>query len=78
MKGYDKAHFERIISDLEEAQEELREVQSGIEDELDRMPGRFRCGSKGDKLEEQISMLDDFCTTLDELVDEMRDLAIDA
>ena len=73
MKGYNKTHFKQIVSDLEDLQEELQEVISGVEEEYDRL-GYARFQSKGHDLEDEISSLEDFNLRLEDLIDDMHEM----
>lgn len=63
-----KQRFQNVISSLEEAKDELTDIQAEEIDALDALPEGLQMSSRGDKMQEWIDFIDDTVASIDDVI----------
>ena len=63
-----KQRFQNVISSLEEAKDELTDIQAEEMDALDALPEGLQMSSRGDKMQEWIDFIDDTISSIDAVI----------
>lgn len=63
-----KQRFQNVISSLEEAKDELTDIQAEEIDALDALPEGLQMSSRGDKMQEWIDFIDDTVVSIDDVI----------
>ena len=63
-----KQRFQNVISSLEEAKDELTDIQAEEIDALDALPEGLQMSSRGDKMQEWIDFIDDTISSIDAVI----------
>lgn len=63
-----KQRFQNVISSLEEAKDELTDIQAEEIDALDSLPEGLQMSSRGDKMQEWIDFIDDTVASIDDVI----------
>ena len=63
-----KQRFQNVISSLEEAKDELTDIQAEEIDALDALPEGLQMSSRGDKIQEWIDFIDDTVALIDDII----------
>lgn len=63
-----KQRFQNVISSLEEAKDELTDIQAEEIDALDALPEGLQISSRGDKMQEWIDFIDDTVASIDDVI----------
>lgn len=63
-----KQRFQNVVSSLEEAKDELVEIQAEEIDALDALPEGLQVSSRGDKMQEWIDFIDEVIRLIDDVV----------
>lgn len=63
-----KARFDDVVAQLEEAKDTLSDIQSEEQDAYDAMPEGFQMGSRGDKMQEYIDLIDEAFQKIDDVI----------
>lgn len=67
-----KERFQTVISSLDEAKDELTEIQSEEMDALDALPEGLQMSSRGEKMQGWIDFIDDVLSDIDCIVDKIE------
>lgn len=67
-----KQRFQNVISSLEEAKDELTDIQAEEIDALDALPEGLQMSSRGDKMQEWIDFIDDTVASIDEVINNIE------
>lgn len=67
-----KERFQTVISSLDEAKDELTEIQSEEMDALDALPEGLQMSSRGEKMQGWIDFIDDVLSDIDYIVDKIE------
>lgn len=68
-----KQRFQNVISSLEEAKDELTDIQSDEIDALDAMPEGLQASSRGDKMQEWIDFIDDVVSDIEDITTKIEE-----
>ena len=63
-----KQRFQNVVSSLEEAKDELTDIQAEELDALDALPEGLQMSSRGDKMQEWIDFIDDTISSIDAVI----------
>lgn len=63
-----KQRFQNVVSSLEEAKDELTDIQAEEIDALDALPEGLQMSSRGDKMQEWIDFIDDTVASIDDVI----------
>ena len=63
-----KQRFQNVISSLEEAKDELTDIQAEEIGALDALPEGLQMSSRGDKMQEWIDFIDDTVASIDDVI----------
>jgi hypothetical protein len=63
-----KQRFQNVVSSLEEAKDELTDIQAEEMDALDALPEGLQMSSRGDKMQEWIDFIDDTISSIDAVI----------
>lgn len=67
-----KQRFQNVVSYLEEAKDELTDIQSEEIDALDSLPEGLQMSSRGDKMQEWIGFIDDTVASIDNVINNIE------
>ena len=67
-----KERFQNVISSLDEAKDELTEIQSEEMDALDALPEGLQMSSRGEKMQGWIDFIDDVLSDIDCIVNKIE------
>lgn len=67
-----KARFQNVISFLDEAKDELTDIQSEEMDALDALPEGLQMSSRGEKMQGWIDFIDDVLSDINCIVDKIE------
>lgn len=67
-----KGRFQNVISSLDEAKDELTDIQSEEMDALDVLPEGLQMSSRGEKMQGWIDFIDDVLSDIDCIVDKIE------
>lgn len=67
-----KQRFQNVISSLEEAKDELTDIQAEEIDALDALPEGLQMSSRGDKMQEWIDFIDDTVASIDDVINNIE------
>lgn len=63
-----KQRFQNVVSSLEEAKDELTDIQAEEIDALDALPEGLQMSSRGYKMQEWIDFIDDTVASIDDVI----------
>lgn len=67
-----KQRFQNVVSYLEEAKDELIDIQAEEIDALDSLPEGLQMSSRGDKMQEWIGFIDDTVASIDNVINNIE------
>ncbi|MGN1218822.1 MAG: hypothetical protein ACI4TD_12750 [Phocaeicola sp.] len=67
-----KQRFQNVVSSLEEAKDELTDIQAEEIDALDALPEGLQMSSRGDKMQEWIDFIDDTIASIDDVINNIE------
>lgn len=67
-----KQRFQNVVSSLEEAKDELTDIQAEEIDALDALPEGLQMSSRGDKMQEWIDFIDDTVASIDDVINNIE------
>lgn len=67
-----KQRFQNAVSSLEEAKDELIDIQAEEIDALDAMPEGLQSSARGDAMQEWIDFIDDTVSDIDNVIDKIE------
>lgn len=67
-----KQRFQNVVSYLEEAKDELTDIQAEEIDALDALPEGLQMSSRGDKMQEWIGFIDDTVASIDNVINNIE------
>ena len=67
-----KQRFQNVVSYLEEAKDELTDIQAEEIDALDALPEGLQMSSRGDKMQEWIDFIDDTVASIDDVINNIE------
>lgn len=67
-----KQRFQNVVSYLEEAKDELTDIQAEEIDALDMLPEGLQMSSRGDKMQEWIDFIDDTVASIDNVINNIE------
>lgn len=68
-----KQRFQNVVSSLEEAKDELTDIQAEEIDALDALPEGLQMSSRGDKMQDWIEFIDDTLSEIDDVIDKIEE-----
>lgn len=68
-----KQRFQDVVDDLENAKNELFDIQTEETEALDSLPEGLRYSDRGDAMQEWIDFIDDIVSSIDNVVDEIEE-----
>lgn len=68
-----KQRFQNVVSSLEEAKDELTDIQAEEIDALDALPECLQISSRGDKMQEWIDFIDDTVSEIDDVISKIEE-----
>ena len=67
-----KQRFQNLVSYLEEAKDELTDIQAEEIDALDALPEGLQMSSRGDKMQERIGFIDDTVASINNVINNIE------
>ena len=67
-----KQRFQNVVSYLEEAKDELTDIQAEEIDALDALPEGLQMSSRGDKIQEWIGFIDDTVASINNVINNIE------
>lgn len=67
-----KQRFQNVVSYLEEAKDELTDIQAEEIDALDALPEGLQMSSRGDKMQEWIGFIDDTVASINNVINNIE------
>lgn len=67
-----KQRFQNVVSYLEEAKDELTDIQAEEIDALDALPEGLQMSSRGDKMQERIGFIDDTVASINNVINNIE------
>jgi len=67
-----KQRFQNVITSLEEAKDELTDIQADEIDALDAMPEGLQASVRGDRMQEWIDFIDDVVSDIDGITEKIE------
>lgn len=67
-----KKRFQNVVSSLEEAKDELTDIQAEENDALDALPEGLQMSSCGDKMQGWIDFIDDTVSSIDDVINKIE------
>ena len=77
MKVYNRARFEHIVQQLENIQEDIREIHDSESSHFEKLTESERTEANGIIDKEEITELEDFSNAMEDMIDAMRDFLLD-
>ena len=67
-----RQRFQNVVSYLEEAKDELTDIQAEEIDALDALPEGLQMSSRGDKMQEWIGFIDDTVASINNVINNIE------